>query len=391
MKRILLLTIMCFSALTFFAYAEDVIRADTDTLVEVPVYNGTGDRPNVNVVIEEPFSLTMEDSAIPFAELDWDLTADEVISVTGGQLADNQTDVEQEIKLPGISDPRTVVYHIGENGLDSVSVILDSNIKKAVDLESDSQAFALIQIAKAYYNTQDADEMMSYTWGPTYFYKSTVSDLVLGYIPYGKKYNFGMIFTKAASFDQSIFRDDSLYDMSTEYDGTLLYAADASRLERVNLKLDQNTNFDVVFSDGVYMFGASKSVLNAIPYYRLIIVYIGNADPKDVKTLIFTVDEKLYQFTIPDNMIVYQANNGSYLYQCSIVIGDQSSEFMDAFVNASGDIPFEMRRDKYFRVLFDINKEWIHAIEEDWKNFKQAGGMSPFYSLAADETPLTVY
>ena len=213
-------------------------------ILNVPVVNGTGSRPSNT---DESFSLTMEDSAVPFAEIDWDSSVDEVMAITGGQLADNQIDVEQEIILPGISEPQIAVYHIGENGLESVSVLLKSGVKKATDLKDDTQAQALIEIAKSFYNTQDADEEMSYSWGPTYFYKSGITDIALGYLPNGKKYDFGIIFYKASVFDHSVFRDDSLYVMSTDYDGTLYYAANASRLKRITVSVG-NTDMDVVFS-----------------------------------------------------------------------------------------------------------------------------------------------
>jgi len=356
-------------------------------ILNVPVVNGTGSRPSNT---DESFSLTMEDSAVPFAEIDWDSSVDEVMAITGGQLADNQIDVEQEIILPGISEPQIAVYHIGENGLESVSVLLKSGVKKATDLKDDTQAQALIEIAKSFYNTQDADEEMSYSWGPTYFYKSGITDIALGYLPNGKKYDFGIIFYKASVFDHSVFRDDSLYVMSTDYDGTLYYAANASRLKRITVSVG-NTDMDVVFSSAVNMYGSSKSLTNALPYFRFVFVYIGKANPEGANTFIFTLNKKLYQFTIPESKITISNNNGTYMSQYSFIIGKDNSEFMDAFVNASDDVPFEMRRDESFRVSFSISKDWVKAVEEDWNNFKQAGGLSPFFSLASDEAPLVVY
>ena len=400
MKRIAFIVLLCgIILLSFTAVAEGrtisgqgksslPVDENGKVILNFSADNVTGNRPSNTS--EELFSLTMEDSAVPFAEIDWDSPVDEVIAITGGQLADNQTDIEQEIILPGISEPQIAVYHIGENGLNSVSVIVEGNIKKTTELKDSPQAQSLIEIVQSYYNTQDADEKMGYTWGPTYFYKSTVTDVALGYFPSGKKYDFGIVFYKASAFDNSLFRDDTLYVMSTDYDGTLYYAADASRLKRVTVSVG-NADIDVCFSDAINMYGSSQSLLNALPYFRFVFIYIGRVNPEGANTFIFTLNKKLYQFTIPEDKITISNNGGTYISQYSFIIGKDNAEFMDAFVNAEGDVPFEMRRDERFRVSFSINKDWVKAAEEDWGNFKQAGGLSPFYGLASDETPLKVY
>ena len=50
-----------------------------------------------------------------------------------------------------------------------------------------------------------------------------------------------------------------------------------------------------------------------------------------------------------------------------------------------------MRGDERFKVSFSIEPEWIKALKEDWNRFKQAGGLSPFFSLVSDEAPMAVY
>ena len=393
MKRIIFIMLLFGIFLTFFAYAETEtiygsipLDKTGDTKIDLPSVDGTGSRPNIGN--EESFSLTMEDSVVPFANIQWGVSIDEVINITNGQLSDNQTEIKQEIVMPGINDPQNALYCFGDEGLESVSIIIETK-KKAGSIAAHSDGNALIDIADKYFNTKDADEMMCFTGETLYCYKSIISDVAVGYIPNEKDYYFGISFNKPAEFDQSIFRNDSLYTMTTESNGTLDYNALSSR--PVMLNIDEKYKIKVAFTSGVQMHGAGLTPINSIPRFRMVMVYMGLAEPKTVKTILFTIDNKLYQFTVPENYISgNKSDNGLYRYQYSLMMGRNNAEFMDALANTGKDVKVEMRGDN-FNVSFPFIEKARIPVIEDWENFKKAGGLAPLYGLAADETQLTVY
>ena len=261
---------------------------------------------------------------------------------------------------------------------------------KAGSVQELSKGQALIKAAAAFYDTQDAEEMMRYKGEALYCYKSTVSDAALGFIPSAGKYDFGAVFYRPAAFDESIFRDAAMYAMTTEPNGTLDYNAAASRPVMLNISKDYK--MQVTFTSGVQMHGASLSQVNALPRFRLVFVYFGLAEPKDVNTIIFTVDDRLYQFTLPANYISssYDPGKGLYRYQGSIVIGRNGSALMNALVSTGREVQVEVRGTG-FNIRFPLIAKAIAPLVEDWNNFKRAGGASALYRLAADETPVTVY
>ena len=172
------------------ALADGSVSVDQEgaATFDLPFVNGTDSSPDVPA--EAAFALTMEDSVLPFAEIDWGAAMDDVLAVTAGQIAANETEVEQEVVLPGIRDALTAVYHFGDTGLESVSVVLETK-KKTGSMSGNPDADALVRIADRFFNTQDADEMMRYNADSFYCYKSLISDVLVGYIPNGKEYRFG--------------------------------------------------------------------------------------------------------------------------------------------------------------------------------------------------------
>lgn len=394
MKRFLSIILLCgvilFSlssnAENTTVYGSIPLEQTGDTALELPDVNGTGSRSSSSA--EKSFSFTMEDSALPFVEIEWDSTVDEVIEITGGQFAANRTEVEEEIVVPGINDSQIAVYHFGDEGLESVSISIETKMK-AGSISDNPNSKALIQIADQYFDTQDADEMMCYMGDTLYCYKSIVSDVAVGYIPNDKGYYFGISFYKPASFDQSVFRDDSLYTMTTENNGTLDYNAVSSR--PVMLNINEKYKIQIAFTSGVQMHGAGLTPVNAVPRFRMVMVYIGLAEPDKVNTIIFTVDNKLYQFTVPDNCISGRlSDNGLYRYQYSILVGKYNTEFMEALANTTKDVNVEMRGDG-FNISFPFIEKARIPVLQDWENYKKAGGLAFLYGLTADETPLTIY
>lgn len=358
-----------------------------DVELELPSANGTGNRPTVEN--GDSFSLTMEESALPFVEIAWDASMEEVIDLTGGQLSENQFDVIQTISIPHFNEPQTAVYHLGDSGLESVSIILQDGISSAGDVGKEPAGKILINLMGDFFNTTDADKMMRLKGEAYYCYKSVVSDVVLGFIPDGKSYKFGIVFNKPASFDQSIFRDDTMYAMTTESNGTLDYNAVSSRT--VTLNINEQYKIQVAFTSGVQMHGAGLTSVNCIPRFRVVFVYYGLAEPKDVNTIIFTVDNQLYQFTVPDGYISggYR-DEGIYRYQYSLLMGEKNAEFMEALANTDKEVNVELRGEG-FNISFPFIDKARKPVIEDWNNFKLAGGIAPLYGLAADETPMTIY
>ena len=275
MKRLIFLVIICSILLSLFAYAENTTVYDPDTLFYLPVYNGgTGSRPSIST--KGAISLTMDESAIPFAPIEWGTSMDKVVRITDGHVEDNI--IESEVLIAGIKEPLKAIFHFEENQLESVSILYENGIRKAGNLKSHPIGNALIQFVDDYFNTKDADKMMRYSGDAIYIYKSIISDVVLGYIPNGKKYDFGMIFYKASSFDNSIFQDASMYDVAYEHDGTIDYNANSTRNDQLNISEQYKMN--VGFACGIIVFGSSVTHINTLPRFRLVFYYSANVEPK---------------------------------------------------------------------------------------------------------------
>ena len=141
------------------------------------------------------------------------------------------------------------------------------------------------------------------------------------------------------------------------------------------------------------MHGAGLTPVNALPRFRMVMmVYMGLAEPRNVNTILFTVENKLYQFTIPDRYISggYRSDSGLYRCQYSILIGRKNTEFMEALANTVKEVKVEMRGDS-FSISFPFIEKARIPVLQDWDNYKKAGGLAFLYGLTADETPVTIY
>lgn len=336
------------------------------------------------------YTLTLHESALPFAQLQWGATPAEVLAAIGAD-GEAKGDIEAKLAVPGLAEPLPVRFHFAAGALASVSVTAESGVRTAGKFQETEAGKQLLACLLSYYAEDAGDNRLVLTSDQNHGIKSTVTDAIVGYIREGDTFRLGAELTPPAAFDETLYRSGSDYT-STIADGTTNYFVNMNRMTIFRTQYSKNERYDQssnVFTDKIEMLGSNVSVVNAIPRFFLSFAYGGLVDPTGIETFTFMIDGTMYQCSGFKHSKATVSQYRDYTQQFFIIIGECNAPLMEAIAATKGTVKVEIRGGN-FLLSVDMPAKARKVLADDWVLFKKAGGAAPFYQRICGEVPMLV-
>lgn len=136
------------------------------------------------------YTLTLHESALPFAQLQWGATPAEVLAAIGAD-GEAKGDIEAKLAVPGLAEPLPVRFHFAAGALASVSVTAESGVRTAGKFQETEAGKQLLACLLGYYAEDAGDNRLVLTSDRNHGIKSAVTDAIVGYIREGDTFRLG--------------------------------------------------------------------------------------------------------------------------------------------------------------------------------------------------------
>ena len=353
-----------------------------------------GEAAELDFIIGEgnsDYTLTMESSDLPFADLKWGASPSEALAAIGAT-GDVTGDFTASIIINGFDAPLPIRFDFVGGGLDSVTITAKEGLRVSGAFLETVEGKNLHDFVNAFYMPDDATLRLCATSNACYGYKSVFSDCIVGYIFRNGSYDLGVEFSKSVRFDESLFRGGNDYTITTSSSGDTVYFPDWNRCAMFDTDYSLNSKYDRspnAFASRVYLSGSGLSVENCFPNFAIYYSYGGKANPTGIKEFLFTVDNVLYQFTAKAASKAQVTPYKDYSQDFYITIGEHNAVFMEALAVTKKTVSVEIRGDN-FQLRFDLPKKAITQLVEDWDVYKQSNGTAPFYMRLTGENQVII-